>query len=56
LSAALTEKLGVRSSWKGQRPVQRAPALRSCVRPETTSTISAAEKTSLTEVSLIRDI
>ena len=39
-------KDGVRSSWKGQRPVIRSrPARRSSTRPETISTMSAASRT-----------
>src|SRR6185503_9256631 len=50
-----TEKLGVRSSWKGQRPVKRElDARRRDVRAETTSTMSAATLTSATLASLIR--
>ena len=43
LADGSTEKLGVRSSWNGQRPVKRAPEpRRSDVRADTTSTMSAA--------------
>ena len=41
MSTGFTEKLGVFSSWNGQRPVKRDPeARRSGVRPETTSTMN----------------
>ena len=52
--AGLTEKLGVRSSWNGQRPTRRAPCFLSDVRSSTTATRSAAAFTASTEVSLIR--
>jgi len=55
LSTGSTEKLGVRSSWNGHRPLKRAlEARRSDVRAETTSTMSAAALTSATLESLIR--
>ena len=55
-STGLTEKLGVFSSWNGQRPASRAPALRSGVRSSTTATKSAFWRTASTLVSLIRAI
>src|SRR5262249_49773008 len=49
------EKLGVRSSWNGHRPMNRPlPPFRSCVRAETTSTKSAPALTASTELSAIR--
>ena len=53
----MTEKLGDRSSWNGQRPMYRVPELlRSDVRSPTTSTMFDASTTSRTLLSLIRAI
>src|SRR3954462_8286320 len=45
LFSALTLNDGVRSSWKGQRPVQRLPTRRRSERAPTSSTMSTASLT-----------